>query len=332
MRGKRGHEDGSVSRAHSVGLQLRPNHHGKMKLSLASVFLAMVSAASSPVYTVTMHHYKNLTARLLLSCTLLAISGASARAAESAWVETMGSKFRLIAQKSFDGKTVDAGLQIQLEPGWKTYWRSPGSSGLPPQISLTGSVNVAAFSVAYPVPSAYDDKSGRSAGYKGNVTFPITIEPLFPGQETKLKVSGMLGICKEICVPVPFAIDLDLGKEVASSAPVARALLSAKSQLPSETDGASGIITAKLSADGTTLTGEAAWGDTFESAVGKPVLFVASPDGVTIDPLTQGRREGDRMVFQKRFHKPLKAKHRDGEWVFVLKTGKTAVRSTLAIQ
>ncbi|MEM1039737.1 MAG: protein-disulfide reductase DsbD domain-containing protein [Pseudomonadota bacterium] len=269
---------------------------------------------------------------MFLSCTLFAASGASARAAESAWVQTMGSQFRLIAQKSFDGKTVDAGLQIQLEPGWKTYWRSPGSSGLPPQISLTGSVNVAAFSVAYPVPSAYDDKSGRSAGYKGSVTFPITIEPLFPGQETKLTVSGMLGICKEICVPVPFAIDLDLGKEVASSANVARALLSAKSQLPSETDGTSGIVKARLSPDGTTLTGEAAWRDALNGAAEKPVLFVASPHGVTIDPLRNGRREGKRMVFEKRFHKPLKAKHRDGKWVFVLKTGETAVKSTLPIQ
>ena len=60
----------------------------------------------------------------------------------------MGAKLRLIAQTSFDGKSFDAGLQIELEPGWKTYWRSPGSSGLPPQFSFSGSTNVAAFDVS----------------------------------------------------------------------------------------------------------------------------------------------------------------------------------------
>ncbi|MCH9747383.1 MAG: hypothetical protein K0U57_05090, partial [Alphaproteobacteria bacterium] len=30
-----------------------------------------------------------------------------------------------------DGRRISA-VQLTLEPGWKTYWRAPGSSGIPP--------------------------------------------------------------------------------------------------------------------------------------------------------------------------------------------------------
>jgi len=251
-----------------------------------------------------------------------------ATGAESQWVTTMGAKLRLIAQSSVDDTRFDAGLQIELEPGWKTYWRSPGSSGLPPQLSLAGSTNVAGFKVLYPVPNAYDDASGRSAGYKGNVTFPIAVEQLFPGQATTLKLSGMLGVCKEICVPVPFDVTLDLGKEVASSAPVARTLLAALTSLPQPAKDTMGVHTATLSEGGQVLTATGR----LPEAVGGATLFVASPAGVTIDPLLDGKREGDTITFQKRFMKPLKPADREGKWVFLLKVGAKGLRSELPIQ
>ena len=181
----------------------------------------------------------------------------------------------------------------------------------------------------HPVPDAYDDGSGRSAGYKGNVTFPISVEPLFPGQATALKLSGMLGICKEICVPVPFEISLDLGREVASSASVARALLAARSTLPVPAQEGEGVgaHTATLSQDGKTLTVTARLPDGAEGAS----LFIASPGGVTIDPLLNGVREGDIVTFQNRFINLSKPKYREGKWLFLLKTGTRGISSELPL-
>ena len=34
-----------------------------------------------------------------------------------------------------------AGVHIKLDSGWKTYWRQPGDSGVPPSFDWTGSVN-----------------------------------------------------------------------------------------------------------------------------------------------------------------------------------------------
>ena len=39
--------------------------------------------------------------------------------------------------------TVSAGLALVLGEGWKTYWRTPGEVGFPPEIDWTGSRNVA---------------------------------------------------------------------------------------------------------------------------------------------------------------------------------------------
>ena len=35
-----------------------------------------------------------------------------------------------------------AGIEIRLAPGWKTYWRYPGDSGVPPRFDFSGSRNV----------------------------------------------------------------------------------------------------------------------------------------------------------------------------------------------
>ncbi|MCB1435055.1 MAG: hypothetical protein KDK75_21725, partial [Alphaproteobacteria bacterium] len=32
------------------------------------------------------------------------------------------------------------GVQIELDDGWKTYWRMPGDAGIPPQFTWTASV------------------------------------------------------------------------------------------------------------------------------------------------------------------------------------------------
>ena len=46
-----------------------------------------------------------------------------------------------------------SGLKITLSPGWKTYWKQPGETGLVPHFDWTGSKNVSAVKVLWPHPS-----------------------------------------------------------------------------------------------------------------------------------------------------------------------------------
>src|SRR6185295_19860556 len=55
-----------------------------------------------------------------------------ADALESPWVEAGRAEVRLLADTGSD-KNIRAGVEIKLQPGWKTYWRYPGDAGVPPR-------------------------------------------------------------------------------------------------------------------------------------------------------------------------------------------------------
>ena len=72
---------------------------------------------------------------LLISLVLSTVSFYSTHiyALSSDWIINDKSQVRLISPKTktdnFD--EILLGLQYQLEPGWKTYWKSPGGGGFP---------------------------------------------------------------------------------------------------------------------------------------------------------------------------------------------------------
>lgn len=154
-------------------------------------------------------------------------------AAQSKWFHTDGAKLRLISLPYSGSKVMEAGLQIVLEPGWKTYWRAPGSSGIPPQLNFLGSRNVEATRLDFPAPYALDDLDGLSAGYKDEVTLPIEVTRRDSNKPASLKVNGLIGVCGEICVPVQFNLELSEEGTALSDFKIISALAKAKASLPS---------------------------------------------------------------------------------------------------
>jgi DsbC/DsbD-like thiol-disulfide interchange protein len=172
--------------------------------------------------------------------------GPSAEAAESDWFVTQGAKIRLISLPAVDGKSINAGLQIKLEKGWKTYWRSPGASGLPPQLDFSGSINIAKTSIDYPVPMTFGDNENLTAGYDHPVTLPISISPLFANRAVTVQLAGVVGICAEVCIPVQFALSLEETGQGISSREVASELLLARSNLIGEQRDGFRVTTAEV--------------------------------------------------------------------------------------
>src|SRR5450631_1823940 len=117
---------------------------------------------------------ENLNSRIgaaLAACSVALLFGATARAADaSPWVEDNYSAIRLIAGANKNGAdSLRAGIEIKMQPGWHTYWRYPGDSGVPPRLSFSGSDNLAAVKVLFPAPHAFTDEAGTTIGYKGSV-------------------------------------------------------------------------------------------------------------------------------------------------------------------
>ncbi len=124
----------------------------------------------------------------------------------SEWDEGDFSKARLIAShKAVPGESGEAlfiGFQVKMEEGWKTYWRTPGSAGLPPIFNWEGSVNLAFVEVKYPAPERFEIFDLQTYGYPKEVVYPIKISPAISEAPITLNVKINYLVCKDLCVPV----------------------------------------------------------------------------------------------------------------------------------
>ena len=153
----------------------------------------------------------------------------TANAAASDWIEKKPARYRLVAAQ-IDGKPY-AALQIELKPGWHTYWRYPGASGFAPEFDFSESRGVAAFAAQYPAPYFFDDGIGGFYGYDGMAGF---VFPLKLSTGARLNLRGMLGVCREICVPMVLDLSLPLGNIDRAHEGFIAGLLAARPQAPSE--------------------------------------------------------------------------------------------------
>ena len=144
---------------------------------------------------------------MLLSLLLFGLV-APARAASTAWVNSDFSQIRLIGVN--DGGQVLAGLHIRLEPGWKTYWRSPGDSGVPTLVDWAGSDNVSVAGLSWPTPERLVISGFQSFVYQNEVVLPLKMKVDDANKPVRLAANVDYAVCKEICVPLQTSLDLEL--------------------------------------------------------------------------------------------------------------------------
>lgn len=152
---------------------------------------------------------------------LLALAAATpAHAGATAWEKHEFARARLVSAVSAVGELPELrlGLQIKLEPGWWTYWRSPGDAGLPVQVDWAGSENLAEASLLWPAPERHTLLGIETFGYQGEVLLPVMARPEKPGQPIKLRAAVDYLVCEKICVPAhaELALDLPAGAPTAS--------------------------------------------------------------------------------------------------------------------
>ncbi len=134
-----------------------------------------------------------------------------ALAATSDWSSAERYKVRLIAAKvAADGAAprVMVGVEIRLDKGWKTYWRAPGDSGVPPYFDFSQSTNLASAVVHYPAPHRYTDESGDALVYERVVVFPVSIVRGDPTKPVKVKLNVDFGVCEKVCIPASATLSL----------------------------------------------------------------------------------------------------------------------------
>jgi DsbC/DsbD-like thiol-disulfide interchange protein len=149
------------------------------------------------------------------------------------WLTVDGGRVRLITAGAPDASGVLQGaLEIDLQPGWRTYWRDPGDAGVPPQIDVSKSTNVASVEMRFPTPERFDDGATIWAGYRHPVKFPVSFRITTPGKPTTIDADVFLGICEEICIPVKGRFTLDPASDP-DNADDAALVAAARDALPS---------------------------------------------------------------------------------------------------
>src|SRR6478735_1977644 len=134
---------------------------------------------------------------------LMSLPAVGARAEDaSPWQKAAHSAVRLLAG-SRSGPVLLGGIAVQLEPGWKTYWRTSGDSGVPPRFDFSKSDNVEAVTVLWPAPMKFDDGAGGIAlGYKQQVVLPLRIVAKNADKPVTLRAAMNYAVCDKLCIPV----------------------------------------------------------------------------------------------------------------------------------
>lgn len=99
-------------------------------------------------------------------------------------------------------------LEIRLSHHWKTYWRSPGEAGAPPQLLFGQSTNIKAIHWHWPLPQRYDLLGVETIGYKRDVAFPLTFDLIHPKQRVIFDASLALSACHNVCIQAHYPIYL----------------------------------------------------------------------------------------------------------------------------
>ncbi len=247
-----------------------------------------------------------------------------AHAGSSEWTKTPGGSVRLVVDNPLpNADEVRGVIQINLDPGWKTYWREPGDAGVPPELSISGSTNVKNAILGFPAPHRFDDAGMHWAGYKKPVSFPVTLTLTQPNQPARLKGHAFLGICETICIPV--MADFDINIDHTQSDALSRTLIgTAFEQLPAKPSTNFGAVSASRD------------GDTIKLAVNLPTddpntdIFAAGNGPVAYGMAKLEKRDANRAVFSV----PVTSgKHEKSMIVnYTLVQGNQAVSGTIDVQ
>jgi DsbC/DsbD-like thiol-disulfide interchange protein len=115
----------------------------------------------------------------------------------------------LVSGSNVDGLW-QAGVLVELDKDWKTYWRNPGDAGIPPQFDWGASRNLGSVDVLFPVPTRFRDASGEAIGYHDRVLFPVSIKAADLEKPVLLKLKIFFAVCQTVCIPANAELESEL--------------------------------------------------------------------------------------------------------------------------
>ena len=158
-------------------------------------------------------------------------------AAERISSEQLRADFVVENATTKPGDTVTVALRQEIAPGWHTYWKNPGDSGLAPDLTwkLPKGVNVA--EPQWPAPSRKEYGPLVNYGYVNQtaILYTLSVPAGWPvGTPLPIEAEAELLVCAEICIPVygRLSASVETGTENRSDPQTARFFKDARARLP----------------------------------------------------------------------------------------------------
>ena len=159
---------------------------------------------------------------------LLLVMLASSAAAQSV-VTTDNVRSELVSEVATvkPGEPFWVGLRQTIRPKWHTYWKNPGESGLPTEISWKLPEGAKADPIVWPAPTLFDIGGVTNYGFKDEAMLLVRITPPadLAGPLTLAAEANWL-VCEDVCIPEEgkFELVLPSGTAATPAPPVTRTL------------------------------------------------------------------------------------------------------------
>ncbi len=223
---------------------------------------------------------------------IISLQVPNTQAASSEWQDLGGGKVRLLAHLDPTTNKVSGAIEIILDKGWSTYWRYPGSSGIPPQFDFSKSFAFSLGSVQFPTPKLITQEYGSYAGYKNKIMFPFVGELLATGS-AEINLNLLIGVCSEVCIPATAQLSIKNSQLLQSDPQVIKAVSFAKIAVP-VIKNAEDILISREQINENTLYIKTK----HKKSYGKPSMFVEGPADWYLTPAELVSQEENFAVFK----------------------------------
>jgi len=199
---------------------------------------------------------------------------APAAAASAVQVDHVGLSIALEAPAK-PGTTVWVAIRQAIAPGWHTYWRNPGDTGLATSINWVLPKGVTAGNPLWPAPQRFTTGSIVNYGYEKEATLLVPLTVARDAEIGPAQANVFLLECAQMCIPEQATLDLDLRK--ASPANFAALHASLPRNFNGSAEVATGAKTLVLKLTDPALSGLKADAVSFYSATTRAVDYDISP-------------------------------------------------------
>ncbi len=254
---------------------------------------------------------------------------------ESAWSRNDHASVRLVSSTEATGsaETLRLGLQFDLAPGWKIYWRSPGDAGFPPRVDWSGSQNLDSAALRWPAPMRFELFGLDTFGYGGEVVLPIDVRPLRAGEPVRLDAKVDYLVCETICIPYQAELTLALPAGPATPGPHAHAIDRFVARVPGD-GAAAGLTIERVEWNGGARPQLSVWARGV-MPLAAPDVFVEGPQGWSFArpdvTLRDGGRHAVLRVPARREGAPPEANLAGESVTITVVDGERAAERTLAV-